>query len=116
MPNTFPYLGSYGGVDKTEYRSILEVYDDGTQREYRKSTFKHREITIPLRQLTKTKRDAIEAFYIANRFLVITLYVWPEATAVGSGPSHNARIVNPLEISNDSSCRYSTSLTFRLLD
>ena len=116
MPSSFPYLGSYGGNDTTDYKSIIEVYDDGTQREYRKSTFKHRTIVIPFKSISKTKRDAIETFYVANRFATITLYVWPEATAVGSGTSHNARIVGPLVITNESTCRYSTELQFRLLD
>jgi len=116
MPAVFPYLGSYGGTDESDYKSVLQVYDDGSQREYRRSTFKHRTITIPLKQLTKTKRDAVESFYNTNRFLVITLYVWPESAAVGSGPSHNARITSPLSITNSSACRFDTELTFRLLD
>lgn len=112
----FPYLGSWGGTDETDYHSIIEVYDDGSQREYRKSTFKHRTIVIPFKQLTKTKRDAIESFYITNRFITITLYAWPEATAVGTGTSHTARMVGPLTFTNESSCRYSCEITFRLLD
>jgi hypothetical protein len=111
----FPYLGSWGMTDETDYRSILRDYDDGSFREYRKSTFKHRIVTIPFKSLSKTKRDAIEAFYIANRFVDITLYVWPEATAVGSGTSHTARMRGPLIFTNESSCRYSTQLVFKLL-
>ena len=112
----FPVLGSYGGSDTTEYKSILETYDDGTQREYRKSTFKHRTIVIPLKNISKTKRDTIESFYNTNKFLTISLYVWPESTAVGSGTPHTARIIGPLVITNESTCRYSLELTFRLLD
>lgn len=113
---TFPYLGSYGGSDETDYRSILHDYDDGGFREYRKSTFKHRTITIPFTSISKTKRDALEVFYNTNRFLTVTLYFWPEATVVGSGTSHNARIVGALTFTNESTCRYSTSFTFKLLD
>lgn len=112
----FPYLGSFGGTDDTDYRSVLHEYDDLSFREYRKSTAKHRTITIPFTSISKTKRDAIEAFYVANRFLTITLYVWPEATAVGAGTSHNAVIRGPLTITNQSTCRYDASLTFLLLD
>lgn len=116
MPNTFPYLGSYSGTDETDYRSILHEYDDGGFREYRKSTFKHRTIVIPFTNISKTKRDAIEAFYNTNRFLDITLYFHPEATAVGTGTSHTARIRGPLTFTNNSSCSYSCSLTFKLLN
>jgi len=121
MPAVFPYLGSYGSSDNTDYRSILREYDDGSEREYRKSTFKFRTITLKLAQLTKTKRDAIESFFNTNRFLDIYLYVWPEASAVdGSGTSttgrHTARIRSALNFSNESSCRYSTSLVFKLKD
>lgn len=112
----FPYLGSYGGTDETDYRSILRTYDDLSFREYRKSTAKHRVVTIPFKSISKTKRDAIESFYNTNRFLDVTLYVWPEATAVGSGTSHTARIVGPLTFTNESTCRYSTQLVFRLLN
>lgn len=112
----FPYLGSYGGNDTTDFRSILRVYDDNSYREYRKSTAKHRIVVVPLKSISKTKRDILEAFFIANRFLDVTLFLWPESTAVGSGPSHTARIVGPLVITNESTCRYSTEFTFRLLN
>lgn len=112
----FPVLGSFGGTDETDYRSIIRVYDDGSQREYRKSTFKHRTIVIPFKSMSKTRRDLIESFFNTNRFLDVTLYVWPEATAVGTGPSHTARIVGPLVITNQSNCRFDTQLTFRLLN
>ena len=111
----FPYLGSWGGTDETDYRSILREYDDGSFREYRKSTFKHRIITIPFKGISKTQRDAIEAFFITNRFVDFTLYFWPEATAVGTGASHTARFRGPLIFTNQSICRYDTSLTFKLL-
>src|SRR5689334_14583164 len=116
MPASFPYLGSYGGQDETDYRSVLHEYDDGGFREYRKSSFKHRTVTIPFRSISKTKRDILEAFYIANRFLTVTLYLWPESTAVGSGTSHNAVIRGPLTITNNSSCSYDCDFTFKLLD
>jgi hypothetical protein len=112
----FPYLGHWGMTDESDYRSILRVYDDGSYREYRKSTFKHRIVTIPFKGISKTKRDAIEAFYNTNRFIDITLYVWPEATVVGTGTSHTARIVGALLFTNQSNCRYDTQVTFRLLN
>jgi len=112
----FPYLGSWGMTDETDYRSIRREYDDLSFREYRKSTAKHRTIVIPFKSISKTKRDAIEAFYNTNRFLDITLYVWPEATVVGTGTSHTARILGPLIFTNQSNCRYDTSLTFKLLN
>jgi len=111
----WPYLGSWGMTDETDYRSIVRVYDDGSFREYRKSTFKHRIVTIPFKSISKTKRDAIESFYNTNRFLTIQLYVWPESTAVGSGTPHDARIVGALVFTNQSNCRYDTTVTFRLL-
>jgi hypothetical protein len=112
----FPYLGSFGGSDETDYRSNLRVYDDGSQREYVKSSFKHRTIVVPIKSASKTKRDTLESFYNSNRFVNVTLYFWPEATAVGTGTSHNARIVGPLTITNVSNCRFDMEFTFRLLD
>ena|SRR6185436_422450 len=112
----FPVLGSFGGSDETDYKSTIRIYDDGSFREYRKSTFKHRIITIPIKSASKTKRDTLESFYNTNRFVNVTLYFWPEATAVGTGTSHNARIVGPLTITNVSSCRFDMQFTFRLLD
>ena len=116
MPNTFPYLGSYSGTDETDYPGVIHDYADNTSREYYVSSAKKRTVTIPFTNVSKTKRDAIEAFYIANKKLDITLYVWPEATAVGSGPSHTARIRGSLSITNNSSCSYSMSLSFMLKD
>lgn len=113
---SFPVLGSYGGSDTTDYPSILREYDDLSFREYRKSAAKHRVVTVPCKSISKTRRDLLEAFYNTNRFLNVTVYLWPEATAVGTGTSHTARIVGPLVITNESTCRYSTEFTFRLLD
>jgi hypothetical protein len=112
----FPYLGSWGGSDETDYHSIERIYDDGSSRTYRKSTFKHRTIVVPIKGASKTKRDTLETFYNTNRFVDVTLYFWPEATAVGTGTSHNARIVGPLTITNVSNCRFDMQFTFRLLD
>jgi hypothetical protein len=111
---TFPYLGSYSGTDETDFEGIIRDYADNSEREYYKSPAKKRTITVPFTNISKTKRDAIEAFYVANKKLDITLYVWPEATAVGTGPSHTARIRGPLVFTNNSSCSYSCSLTFKL--
>jgi hypothetical protein len=116
---TFPYLGSYGGSDTTEYQSTSKVYADGTIREYRRSTFKHRTIVIPFKSISKVKRDAIESFYNANRFVDVDVYVWPEATLAdltgntGVG-KHVARMMDSLVFTNESSCRYSTEITFVL--
>lgn len=114
MPNTFPYLGSYSGTDETDYPGIIRDYPDNSEREYYTSAAKTRTIVIPFTNISKTKRDAIEAFYNANKKLDITLFIWPEATVVGTGTSHTARIRGPLTFTNNSSCSYSTSLTFKL--
>jgi hypothetical protein len=121
VPAVFPYLGSWGSTDSTDYRSILREYDDGSEREYRKSSFKFRTITLSLSQLTKTRRDTVESFFNTNRFIDIYVYVWPEASSVDlSGASstgrHTARIRSSLDFTNESSCRYSTKLTFKLKD
>jgi hypothetical protein len=121
MPNAFPYLGSYGGSDETDYPGVIRDYDDNTEREYYKTTAKKRTIELPLTNLSKTKRDAIETFYNANKKLDIYLYVWPEATAADpSGAAttgrHTARIRSALVFRNKGSCSYDTTLTFKLKD
>lgn len=117
----FPYLGSYGGSDETDFEGVIRDYEDGTEREYYKSTFKKRTIELPLNNLSKTKRDAIEAFYIANKKLDILIYLWPETSTVdltGTATTgrHTARIRSPLRFTNRGSCSYDTTLTFKLKD
>lgn len=109
-------MGSYNGEDEFDFPMIERFYDDLSSRHYSKSAAMHRTITLPLTAMSKAKRDTLVAFYLANRKLVITLWAWPDATAIGAGVSHNARIVGPLKINNASSCRFNTQLTFRLLD
>jgi hypothetical protein len=119
MPKAFPFLGSYGGSDSSDFPGVIRDYDDGTEREYYKTNFKQRTIEMPLRNLSKTKRDAIEAFYVANKKLDVYVYVWPEATTAdptGAATTgrHTARIRGPLTFTNKGSCSYDTTLTFKL--
>lgn len=116
----FPYLGSIGGTDTTEYRKVLHEYDDGSFREYRRSNFKHRTIEWTLRSASKTQRNAIETFYNANENINFDFYVHPEATKAdldgntGTG-RHTARFRSPLSISNSGKCRFDITLTIKLL-
>jgi hypothetical protein len=126
MPGVFPYLGSYGGRDVTTHRRVDHDYADGSYRVYiQNPATPIRYVEILFTSISKTKRDAIAAFFNANAHLEFYIYVWPEATAVdGTGSSttgrHLARFVGSdvsLDITNESSCRYSTEpLQIRLLN
>jgi hypothetical protein len=121
MPNIFPYLGSYGMTDETDYPGIIHDYADQTEREYYPSLAKQRTVVLQFTNVSKTKRDAITTFYNANKKLDVYVYVWPEATLAdlsgntGTG-RHTARIRSSLAWTNNSSCSYSGSLAFKLKD
>lgn len=129
MPNVFPGIGplgvnpgSYGGTDSTAYRRMVRTYDDNSYRSYAKSTAKHRTLTVPFKSISKTRRDAIESFFIANWNLEFYLYCWPETSVVDpTGASttgrHLARFDSDPELvfTNNASCTYECSLAFILL-
>jgi hypothetical protein len=122
MPNTFPYLGSYGFTDRPSYRRLIHEYADNTYRAYARSSVKHHVIDWQMTSASKTKRDAVAVFFDANWNLEFYFYLWPEASAVDSGGSsttgrHLARFdADPeLSIVPNGSCSYDLSVTIVLL-
>jgi hypothetical protein len=122
MPNTFPYLGSYGFNYRPSYRRTVHAYADNTYRAYSQSTAKHGMVDWTIKSAGKTKRDAVESFFNSNWNLEFYFYLFPEATAVdltGSSSTgrHLARFdADPeLQITANSSCSYDLSIPIILL-
>lgn len=119
MPNILPYLGSYSSTDESDYVGVIHDYPDGTEREYYPSSFKTRTVVINFTSISLTKRNALQAFYEANKKLDVYVYVWPTAQQsdltgnTGTG-RFTARIRGPLQWTNNASCTYSGSLTFKI--
>ena len=106
---------------------IIESYDDGVVRRHRWSTFVTKELTLRFEKLTKTERDALEAFWIARKSGSLsdhTFYLYnPEEvsaidlTGVSATGRHSAYFTEPeYSFTREGRCRWSIDLRVKLLD
>lgn len=127
MPSVFPYIGYWGYDYGGEIGEEIESYDDGTTRRHRWSTFINKDINLKFEKLSKTERDAIEAFWIARKSGALndhTFYIYnaEEVSAVDpAGASlvgrHTAYFPDKdYRFTREGRCRWSITLRVKFLD
>lgn len=122
---TFPSLGHFGNSYEVSVRRIRRRYDDGTQRSYTRSPFKHRVLTLTWNRVSQSVRDTVQNFIEARLVdnAEFTIYNPHETTTLDlTGVATTGRhtcdeiIGDTASWTMDANCRYSATISFFLKD
>jgi hypothetical protein len=121
----FPTLGHQGNSYETSVKRIRRRYDDGSQRSYTKSTFKHRVLSIKIVRVSQAVRNTIATFVEARLVDNAEFHVYnPQETFVLdlTGAATTGRhtcdeiMGDTVNWTMEGNCRYSTEISFFLKD